>query len=319
MKKTVNVGGIPVGADYPALVIGEIGINANGVMDIAMKLIDVAADVGCGAVKFQKRDVNKVFSADALAKSWAGGMPAELLQNAIARGVLQEENVRRLRATNFSDVTEGDFRWTIEFTEEEFKQIDAYCKKKEIIWYASPWDMESVDVLERLGVPCYKVASASISDHPLLKHIRSKGKPVILATGISEMNEVDAAVDILGRENLIILHCVSTYPSEDSELNLRVIHTLQNRFPGVPVGYSGHERGVATSVAAVALGACMVERHITLDRGMYGPDQAASVDPENLRIMVRDIRSVEAALGDGVKRFLDRERPVRKMLETRSS
>lgn len=280
-QKTVRIGNKLVGDEHQAFVIAEIGINHNGDVNIAKKLIDMAALAGCDAVKFQKRTIERVYTAEELAKP---------------------------RENPFGE-TNGDLKRGLEFGEKEYREIDEYCKQKGIIWFASPWDVESVDFLEKFDVPCYKIASASLTDHEMLKHVKSKGKPVILSTGMSTIEQIKHAVDLLDQENLIILHCTSTYPSEDKELNLKVIPWMKRTF-NCPIGFSGHERGIAQSLMAVILGASVVERHITLDRAMWGSDQAASLEPNGLNRTVRDIRLVPVCLGDGKKRILESEKPI---------
>jgi N-acetylneuraminate synthase len=277
----VKIGNKLVGDDHPCFIIAEIGINHNGDIGIAKKLIDLASMAGCNAVKFQKRTVDVVYSAAELAKP---------------------------RETPFGE-TNGDLKHGLEFGLEEYQQIDHYCKKKKISWFASCWDESSVDFIKQFDVPCYKVASASLTDDNLLCHIKSKGKPIILSTGMSNLDQIDHAVDILGKDDLVILHAVSTYPSEYMEINLSVIPVLKKRY-GVPVGYSGHETGIPSSVAAVALGACVVERHITLERAMWGSDQAASLGTNGIIKMVKESRIVEMAMGDGVKRVTEGEIPI---------
>lgn len=286
MSKEVKIGSAAVGPGHPCFIVGEIGINHNGDLDIAKKLIDAAAEAGCDAVKFQKRTVDVVYTPEELAK------PRE----------------SRWGTTN------GDQKRGLEFGYEQYAVIDEYCRSRGLLWFASPWDEASVDFLERFDPPCYKVASASLTDDGLLRHIRAKGRPVILSTGMSTMEEVDHAVQLLGQRDLVLMHTVSTYPAKVEDLNLRVIQTLARRFPLVPIGYSGHEHGTTRSVCAVALGAVMVERHITLDRTMYGSDQAASLEPQGLKLMISNIRSLEAALGDGVKRIIPAEVPIKEKL-----
>jgi N-acetylneuraminate synthase len=285
MAQQVKLGTKRVGDGSPSYLIGEIGINHNGDLNIAFRLIDLAVKHGLDAVKFQKRTVDVVYSADELA------LPRE---------------------SPFG-TTCGDLKRGLEFGEKEYAAIDEYCRKLGITWFASCWDEGAVDFIERFNPPVYKVASASLTDDHLLKHTRSKGKPIILSTGMSTLAEVDHAIEVLGRENLIVLHATSTYPAEYSELNLRIIPMFRERY-GIPVGYSGHESGIASSVAAVALGACVVERHITLDRAMVGSDHAASLGPGGVEHLARDIRLVEAALGTNVKRLLDREISIQKKL-----
>jgi N-acetylneuraminate synthase len=282
---SVRIAGRTVGANNPCYVVAEIGINHNGDLDLAMRLIDVAVAAGCGAVKFQKRTVDVVYSAAELA---------------------------RVRESPFG-TTNGDLKRALEFGKDHYRQIDSYCKEKHIAWFASPWDEASVDFLETFDVPCHKIASASLTDDQLLRHVRATKKPVILSTGMSTMAQIDHAVDVLGRKDLVILHSTSTYPANYDELNLKVIPVLAQRF-GVPVGYSGHETGIASSVASVVLGASMVERHLTLDRAMWGSDQAASLEPNGMLRLIRDIRLIETSLGDGEKRLLAREVPIMEKL-----
>jgi N-acetylneuraminate synthase len=267
-----------VGERYPCYVVAEIGINHNGDIDIAKKLIDVAASAGCDAVKFQKRTVEVVYTKEELA---------------------------RPRESPFGQ-TNGDLKRGLEFGLEQYRMIDAYCRDKGIVWFASCWDEESVDFINQFHPPAYKIASACLTDDDLLIYTRAKGKPVILSTGMSSLDQIDHAVKILGRKDLVILHSSSTYPAHYEELNLRVIPVLHHQF-AVPIGYSGHETGIPSSTAAVAIGACMIERHVTLDRAMWGSDHAASLEPNGITRLVRDIRLVETALGDGVKRVLERE------------
>jgi N-acetylneuraminate synthase len=204
-------------------------------------------------------------------------------------------------------------KYGLEFGLKEYKEINKYCRDKKIMWFASCWDEGSVDFIDQFNVPCYKIASASLTDDELLKYTKAKGKPIIMSTGMSTLEQIDHAVEIIGKDNLIILHTTSTYPALYAELNLSVIPALRKRY-GVPVGYSGHETGIASSVAAVALGACVVERHITLDRAMWGSDQAASLGPSGVIKMINEIRLVENSMGDGVKRVIEREEPIIKKL-----
>lgn len=204
-------------------------------------------------------------------------------------------------------------KYGLEFGYEEYKEFDKYCREKNMIWFASCWDEGSVDFINQFNVPCYKIASPSMTDDGLLLYTKAKGKPIIMSTGMSTLEQIDHAVEILGNDNLIILHTTSTYPAYYEELNLSVIPALKKRY-GVPIGYSGHETGIASSTAAVALGACVVERHITLDRSMWGSDQAASLGPNGVIKMISEIRLVETAMGDGVKRVIEREEPIIKKL-----
>lgn len=277
----VKIGSKSVGGRNPCYVIAEIGINHNGDIDLAKQLIDVAAAAGADAVKFQKRTVDVVYTPEELAR------PRE----------------------NPFGPTNGDLKRGLEFGFEQYAIIDEYCHSKQIDWFVSCWDEASVDFIDQFNPPAYKIASASLTDDNLLEHTRAKGKPVILSTGMSSLEQIDHAVKVLGLKDLIILHSCSTYPAHYEELNLRVIPVLAHQF-GVPVGYSGHETGIPSSVAAVALGACVIERHLTLDRAMWGSDHAASLEPNGFTRLVRDIRLIETSMGDGVKRVLEREKPV---------
>ncbi len=281
MAKSVKIADKIIGDGYPCFIIAEIGINHNGSVTLAKKMIDIAVTTGCDAVKFQKRTVDVVYTKEELAKE---------------------------RKSVFGN-TNGDLKRGLEFGEKEYREIDEYCKRKGILWFASCWDEGSVDFMEKFDIPCYKIASASLTDDNLLKYTRAKQKPILLSTGMSTMEEIRHAVSILGEDNLVIFHCTSTYPSNTEEMNLRVIETFKREFD-CPIGYSGHERGVTPSVLAVALGANAVERHITVDRTNWGSDQAASLEMAGLYHMVRDIRQVPALLGNGVKIVYPREIPI---------
>ena len=278
---TVRIGDREVGPGQPVFMVAEIGINHNGDVSLAKKLIDVAASIGCEAVKFQKRTVDVVYTPEELA---------------------------RPRESPFG-TTNRHLKEALELSHEEYNVIDSHCRQRRILWFASCWDEGSVDFIEAFSPPCYKIASASLTDDRLLRQIRGKGRPIIMSTGMSSLQEIRHAVDVLGEDDLILMHCTSTYPTAPQELNLRAIHTLQEQF-ACPIGYSGHEVGLQTTLAAVVLGACVIERHITLDRSMWGSDQAASVEPHGFARLVRDIRIVETAMGDGVKRVYDSEVPV---------
>jgi N-acetylneuraminate synthase len=281
----VRIGAKTVGSGRPCYVVAEIGINHNGDIDLAKKLINVASAADCDAVKFQKRTIDVVYTQEDLAKP---------------------------RESPFGN-TNGDLKRGLEFGREEYEELDRYCREIKIDWFASCWDEASVDFIAQFQVPCFKIASASITDDNLLRHTRAVGKPIILSTGMSTLEQIDRAVDILGKKDLVILHACSTYPAYYEELNLKVIDVLRDRY-GVPVGYSGHETGLPSSVAAATMGACMVERHITLDRSMWGSDHAASLEPNGITRLVRDIRLIEKSMGDGVKRVLEREQPIIKKL-----
>jgi N-acetylneuraminate synthase len=289
MTDIVEIGGIKIGAGQPVYIIGEIGINHNGDLENCKKLIDVAAAAGCNAVKFQKRT-------------------PELCVPEAQKSITRE--------TPWGIMTYLEYRHRIELNQEQYGEIDRYARSKGLHWFASCWDMPSVDFIDRYNPVAYKIASASLTDDALLRYVANKGKPVILSTGMSTLDEIDHAVSLFDKSRLLITHATSTYPCSPDELNLRVMATLRNRY-NVPVGYSGHETGLQTTVAAVALGASIIERHITLDRAMWGTDQAASVEPAGLHRLVRDIRVVERAFGDGVKRVYASELPIRAKLRVR--
>ena len=277
---TVTIGSHEIGEGLPAYVIGEIGLNHNGSVDLAKKLIDVAADAGAQAVKFQKRT------------------PA----------ISTPEHMKNvLRETPWGEMTYLEYRYRVEFDREQYVEIGDYATLRGLAWFASPWDVPAVEFLEDLNVVAHKVASASVTDLELLTALAATGKPIILSTGMTTMDQIDAAVEVLGTENLVILHATSTYPLPPEEANIRMIPTLRAAFPGIPIGYSGHERGLQISLAAVALGATAVERHITLDRAMWGSDHAASLEPTGFEHLVRDIRVIEQAMGDGVKQVFPGE------------
>lgn len=281
----VEIGNRLVGEGHPCYLIAEIGINHNGDLDIAKQLINLAVVSGCDAVKFQKRTVDVVYSADEQA---------------------------RPRESPFG-MTNGDLKRGLEFGIDEYREIDRYCKECGIAWFASCWDEESVDFIEQFSPVCYKIASASLTDDTLLRYTRAKGHPILLSTGMSTTEQVDHAVEVLGRDDLALLHTISTYPAAYDDLNLRVINFLQQRY-NLVTGYSGHETGLASSVAAVALGASIVERHITLDRAMWGSDHAASLGPSGIVKLASEIRLIEKSLGDGVKRLHPLEVPIAKKL-----
>ena len=282
----VRIASLEISKTSPVFLIAEIGINHNGSIELAKKLIDVAKLAGFSAVKFQKRTPDLCVPAHERDK---------------------------VRTTPWGEMTYIEYKHRIEFDEVEFNEINQFCADRDIIWFASPWDVPSVDFLEKYDVPCLKIASACVTDHTLLKRVKETGRPVIMSTGMSTVEEIDNAVAILGIDNLVLLHCTSTYPCVPEELNLKMLNSLEERY-GVPVGYSGHEVGLQTTFAATALGARVIERHVTLDRNMWGTDQSASVEPTGQFRMVRDIRIIERALGDGTKIVYDSEKPIRDKL-----
>jgi N-acetylneuraminate synthase len=283
--RTVQVGKKLIGDGQPCYIVAEIGINHNGNIDLAKRLISVAVAANCDAVKFQKRTVDVVYPPEELARE---------------------------RESPFG-TTNGELKYGLEFGLDEYREIDAYCRSANMPWFASCWDEASVDFIDQFDVPCYKIASASLTDDNLLRHTRAKGKPIIMSTGMSTIEEIDHAVEVVGTHELVLLHACSTYPADYEELNLRAIPVMRARYD-VPVGYSGHETGIPSSVASVVLGGCCVERHVSLDRAMWGTDQAASLEPNGVTRLVRDVRLVERSMGDGVKRVYEREYPVIKKL-----
>ncbi len=283
----VRIGSHVVGEGLPAYLIAEIGLNHNGDVDLARRLVDVAADAGAQAVKFQKRT-------------------PEISTPAHMRDVPRE--------TPWGTMSYLEYRYRVEFDRDQYIEIGDHATLRGLDWFASPWDVPSVEFLEDLNVVAHKVASASVTDLELLRVLAATGKPIILSTGMSTLRQIDTAVDVLGVENLVLLHATSTYPLPAEEANLRMMTTLRGRYPGVPVGYSGHEPGLQISLAAAALGATAIERHITLDRTMWGSDHAASLEPSGLQHLVRDIRIIETALGDGIKRIMPgEEAPMAKL------
>lgn len=276
-----------IGDEQPIYVIAEIGINHNGSVEIAKKLIDGAVFTGCDAVKFQKRTPELCVPRD----QW---------------------DIER--DTPWGRITYLDYRHKVEFDEQQFGELVKYCKERKIDWFASCWDEVAVDFIEEFDPKLYKLASASLTDTDLVLKHKSLNKPVIMSTGMSNTDEIEAAIELFGRDNLLIAHSTSAYPCKPSELNLKVITSLRQKYPDIPIGYSGHETGLAPTWAAVALGASFVERHITLDRAMWGTDQAASVEIVGFMRLVSGIRDIESSLGDGVKKVYESEMNARKKL-----
>lgn len=285
-RRTISIGSRLVGDSYPCFMVAEIGINHNADMEIIKQLIDIVAEAGWDAVKFQKRTIDIVYT---------------------------REELNRPRESPFGS-TNGDLKRGLELSFETYQEIDKYCKYKNIIWFASCWDETSVDFISQFNPPCYKISSACLTDDNLLKYHKELNKPVLLSTGMSDLPMIERAVHILGEDNLILLHCTSTYPAETEELNLNCIHTLRKHFNSVPIGYSGHEISLYTTFAARVVGACVIERHVTLSRSMWGSDQAVSVEPSGIKRLATDIRAYEKALGDGIVRIFPGEIPVMKKL-----
>jgi sialic acid synthase SpsE len=286
---TIEIAGRLVGEGQPCYVIAEAGVNHNGDPELAKRLIDIAADAGADAVKFQKRTPADILTAEALQRPYT--VPTSL------------------------GATYGEHRERLELSADVYEALIAHARSRSITLLASGWDIRSIDFLEELGMPAYKIASADCSNLPLVEYIARLGKPVLLSTGMSELAEVDEAVTTIRRHNdqLVVFQCTSTYPADNDQLNLRVILTYKARY-GCVVGYSGHERGLAPTEAAVALGANVVERHFTIDRTMIGPDHAASLEPVGLQRLIRNIRNIEKALGSPEKKMMSAERAVRDRL-----
>ena len=282
----ITIGNKQVGEGQPTYVIGEIGINHNGCIETAKRIIDSAVVAGCDAVKFQKRT-------------------PDLCVPAHQREVQRE--------TPWGIMSYIDYKHRIEFGADEYGEIDRYCKERGIHWFASCWDLPSLEFMEMFEPVAHKIASASLTDDVLLERINDTGRPVILSTGMSTMEEIRHAVSLFDPSRLALAHATSAYPCKPELLNLRMIDTLKKEFD-LPTGYSGHETGLQTTIAAVAMGACLVERHITLDRAMWGSDHAASVEPGGLSRLVRDIRVIDRAMGDGIKQVYDEELPIRRKL-----
>lgn len=289
----INLGsGRSIGEGQPVYIIAEIGINHNGYLSIAKLLIDEAVSAGCDAVKFQKRTPEFCTPKD----QW-----------------------NQERDTPWGRMKYIDYRHRVEFGYDEYNEIDSYCEKKKIDWFASCWDEQAIEFIEQFNPQIYKCASASLTDHSLIERVKETGKPYILSTGMSSMFEIEQTIEKFGAKNLLIAHSTSAYPCNPKELNLNMIRTLSGLYPDTPVGYSGHETGLATTVAAVAMGACFAERHFTLDRAMWGSDHAASVEPQGMQKLVRDIRDVEMAMGDGVKQVYESEMSALKRLRRKNN
>ena len=283
----MNLGNKHLNKTSPTYIIAEIGINHNGDIELAKQLIKIAKDSGCDAVKFQKRNPDVC---------------------------VPEKQKSVMRETPWGYITYLDYKYKVEFEKKEYDIIDEYCKQLNIHWFASPWDVDSVQFLSQYDLPALKVPSASLNDTDLLLAMKKTKIPIIISTGMSMQQEVDDAVNLLSDTQLAILHCVSTYPTPPEELNLNVLKTFQKNYPNLIVGYSGHETGLSTTYAAVALGAKIVERHITLDRAMWGTDHSASIEPQGLKTLVSNIRDIEVAMGDGIKNITAGELPIREKL-----
>jgi N-acetylneuraminate synthase len=301
--KIINIAGRAVGPGYPCFIIAEIGINHNGDLNVAKKLIDAAAEAGADAVKFQTRTVEVVYTPEELAKARA--VPRSVLENGIRRGVLPPSAVGRLTESNFEASTNGDLKRILEFTVDEYHEISRHCKLRGVIWLTSCWDTQALERMLPFNLPCHKIASACNEDDALLIAARQTDKPVILSTGMTDLDGVSAAANFLDLEKLIILHCTSVYPKGTehgdellSMVNLNGIETLARIFD-VPIGFSSHFSGIMPVYAAVAMGACMIEVHVTLERGMYGSDQASSLEPAEFGRLFKATKELHTAKGNG--------------------
>lgn len=289
MQKTVKIGNKVIGEDYPCFLIAEIGINHNGEVSLAKQLVDIAVTSGADAVKFQKRDIDSLLTKEMQNRPYDG-------------------------AHSFG-YTYGEHRRYLELKERDFIELKKYCDKKRICFLASGWDRKSIDFLDDLGVKALKTASADLTNIPFLEYVAKKGKPLLVSTGMADMSEVKKAVSAIEKINdqIVLLQCTSVYPCKFEDVNLNVIKTYKKEF-GPLIGYSGHEQGIAVSLCAVVMGAVIVERHFTIDRSLKGPDHAASLEPQGLYKLIRDIRSYEKALGSCEKKCLSVEKPIRAKL-----
>lgn len=287
----MKIGNRTIEYNYDPFVIAEIGINHNGSMEIAKKLIDGAVSAGADAVKFQKRTVDVVYTP---------------------------EELSRPRENPFGP-TNGDLKRALEFGRKEYDEIDRYCKEKGIMWFGSPWDEQSVDFLEQYNPPCYKIASPCNADKDLLQYIKSKGRPIIVSTGMSDEDLIEKIVKLLGEKDLVIMHCTSTYPADNAQLHLKNIPRLIKKYPQAFIGYSGHEVGAYPPLVAATLGACVIERHITVDRQMWGSDQAASLELAGLHRIVKELRELKKYLGEDRKYVLESEKPIQTKLRRKNT
>ena len=285
--RNFKFGNSEITENSPTFVIAEIGINHNGDLNSAKQLIKVAKDAGCDAVKFQKRTPE----ISTPKSQW-----------------------NKLRETPWGEMTYIDYRHKVEFSIPEYEELDIYAKNLDIIWFASCWDSQAVKDIEKFNVPIYKIASASLTDEEMISEVLKTDKSIILSTGMSSLEEINKTVEFIGNNELAILHTTSTYPCKPEELNLNVIKTYFEDFPDNIIGYSGHETGLVTTAVAVSMGAKIIERHITLDRSMWGTDQAASIEPQGLMSLIKYIRTVEKAMGDGKKIVYESEIPIKNKL-----
>ena len=287
----INIGNFQISRNSDVFFIAEIGINHNGSLENVEKLVKECKEAGANAVKFQKRTINEVYTKAELEKP---------------------------RESVFGK-TNGDLKRGLEFSYEDYDKIDNICKSQNIIWFASCWDEESVNFIDKFEVPCYKIASASLTDKKLLEFTKSKNKPILLSSGMSTLDEIDKAINVLDKDKLVLMHSTSSYPCKTEELNLNVIKFFKDKYQEIPIGYSGHEVGLSTTLCAAALGATVIERHVTLDRSMWGSDQSASIEIHGLKNLIRDIRVFEKAAGDGIKKVYETEVPIIKKLRRKNT
>ena len=287
MVTAMNISSKKTGKNQLCFIIAEAGVNHNGSVKLALRLVDAAAKSGADAVKFQ------TFKAD----------------NLVTRAAPQAE----YQARNTGKVeSQYDMLKRLELDAEAHRKIASYCRKRKIIFLSTPFDEESADLLEGLNVPAFKIGSGELTNLPFLAHVARKGKPIIISTGMADAAEIAAAIKTVrktGNKRIILLHCVSSYPAEARWINLRAIQTMKKRF-GLPVGYSDHTVGRETALAAVALGACVIEKHFTIDHNLPGPDQKLSLEPDELKQLISGIRIVELALGNGIKKPVKVEKPI---------
>lgn len=289
MKENIKIGNKIIGEGYPCFVIAEAGVNHNGELALARQLVDIAAAAGADAVKFQKRDIDSMLTKEQQDKPYNG--------------------------PNSFGGTYGEHRRALELSDRDYAELKKYCDERKITFLASGWDRKSIDFLKELGVEAFKTASSDLTNTPLLEYAAKKGKPMIISTGMADMAEVENAVNAVKKINdqIIILQCTATYPCKFEDINLNTILTYKEKF-GSLVGYSGHELGIAITLCAVVMGAVVVERHFTIERTMKGPDHAASLEPQGLYKLVRDIHAYEKSLGSFEKRCLESEKPIRERL-----
>ncbi len=289
-KSSIQIGNKKIGLGEPCFIIAEAGVNHNGDLALAKKLIDIASEAKADAVKFQTFKAERLVTRDA-------------------------NKAEYQKITTGSDESQFEMLKRLEISDEKYQELFVYAKKRGILFLSTPFDPDSADLLDRIGVPVFKISSSDLTNLPLLSHIATKNKPIILSTGMACLGEIEVTVNYLrkqGLRGLVLLHCTTSYPAPMDTVNLRSMETLRKAF-GFPVGYSDHTTGINIASAAVSLGACIIEKHFTLDRSLPGPDHKASIEPSELKNMVKDIREIEIALGDGIKRISSEESEIKKI------